>query len=110
MIMDMLLHAAKTTAECVEITSTYDATTGRSTETEKYVSVGKCIFFESGKSKGLFSDSMRENVQATAAFKPSVSITGRRMRIDGKKEYGIIGVEDVAMQGRVKLVYLGEIA
>lgn len=110
MIMDLLIHAAKTSAECVEITSTYDATTGRTTETESYVSVGKCIFWESGQVKLFQSDAMRENVRATAAFKPSVSITGRRMRIDGKKEYSIISVEDIAMQGKVKLVYLGEIA
>ena len=109
MIMDLLSHAAKTQAECVEVVSVYSSVTGRNTDTETYKSVGKCIFWESGQNKIFQSDSMRESVRAVAAFKPNVNIYGRRMRIDGVKEYGIISIEDVAMQGKAKLVYLGEI-
>ena len=108
--MDMLNRRATTTAEIITNTSVFDDNTGRQVDTETYTSVGKCIFFEGASAKGLSNSKMRESVSATACFKPNVVILGDRMRINLKKEYSIIGQEDVANQGQVLKVYLGEIA
>ena len=110
MIMDMLTRRATTSAELITVTSVYSATTGQNTDTESIRNIGKCVFYEGGVSKGFATDAMRERVQAVALFKPNTIIDGHRMRINGKKSYSIIGQEDIANQGRVLVVYLGEIA
>lgn len=109
-IMNVLTRRATTSAEIISIATSYNNSTGVTTETETITLLGNCIFWEGGAAKSLISDSMREQVSAVALFKPSVTINGNRMRINGAKIYAIVGHEDIANQRQVKVVYLGEIA
>ncbi len=109
MIMDVLMRRATTKATLISITSVWSKTSGSNTDTEVIKELGKCIFYEGSTAKSYVSDSMRERVSAVALFRPQVIINGTRMRIDDKYTYSIIGQEDIANQGKVRIVYLGEI-
>ena len=110
MIMDVLMRRATTKATLISITSVYSATTGGNTDTDVITELGKCIFYEGSTAKSYVSDSMREQVSAVALFRPQIVINGTRIKIDDSKVYAIIGQEDIANQGKVRIVYLGEIS
>jgi len=109
MIMDLLSRRMTATAELKAVVNTFDPATGKNTQSNSWGSEIKCIFYKAGSAKSFVSELIREQTSAVALFKPNVTITGDRLRINGTLEYSIIDVDDIAGQGQVKVVSLGKI-
>jgi len=100
---------SNTSAEKLVETNVYDPTTGQTEKTQTWVTIGKCVFWHGVSSKLAITDSLRERVDATAGFIPSVDVNFERLRIDGKYEYSIEGVDNIANKNKIKIVYLSKI-
>jgi len=94
--------------------NTFNPLTGETADgTGAWTSVGNCLKWVGSQAETVVAAKIRDQVDAVAVFKPSVSITGQKLRVTNNGvsiDYEIIGKPDnVMFENEVLVVALKEL-